>query len=227
MSPCNNADAWGLPGVLNYFETERTTTNHVYASEWFFLKDKITEGMSVLDIGCAQGGFAAVLAEHLDDFSYTGLDINPDMIAGARTKHPAAKFHVMDEGDFSVLQSQTFDLVLVLGILHLHESWRDTLTAAWQHAAGALIFDLREIGGPTIEDKERSFFRMNFGGGGGAHDEMTLPYNLINSGEALETVSSLGAEAQKISHYGYIHGVSGSAHCPVENVLFNTWCLER
>jgi len=225
MSGPSNADAWGLPGVLKYFETERTTTDHVYASEWFFLKDKLREGLSVLDIGCAQGGFASVLSEHLSDFSYTGLDINSDMIKSARSKHPAATFHVMNEGDFSVLGEQHFDLVLVLGILHLHESWRQTVEAAWRNTGGALIFDLREVSGPSIEDKEQSFFRMNFGGGD--HDAATLPYNLINSAEALETVERIGEEAEKIKHYGYIHGVSGSAQCPVDSVLFNTWCLER
>lgn len=227
MSGPTNADAWGLPGVLKYFETERTTTDHVYPSEWFFLKDKLREGLSVLDIGCAQGGFASVLGEHLNDFSYTGLDINSEMIENARGKHPDATFHIMNEGDFSVLGDRRFDLVLVLGILHLHETWRQTIEAAWRHTGGGLIFDLREISGPSIEDKQRSFFRMNFGGGGDDHNEATLPYNLINSAEALETVERIGAEAEVIKNYGYIHGVSGSAQCPVDSAMFNTWCLDR
>ncbi len=227
MTPKPNADAWGLPGVQEYFADERTTTSHVYPSEWFFLKDKITEGISVLDIGCAHGGFAAILGEHVKKYSYTGIDINAQMIEVARRKHPKADFYLMDEGDFSILENKTFDLVLVLGILHLHEAWRDTLAAAWRHTKGSLIFDLREISEASIEDKKRSFFRMDFGGGDNEHTETTLPYNLINAGEAQEMMTNIGADAKTIRHYGYIHDVSGSACCPVDTAMFNTWCLER
>ena len=227
MATKSNADAWGLPGVQEYFGSERTTTMHVYPSEWFFLKEKIAEGISVLDIGCAQGGFATILGEHLDDYSYTGVDINAPMINVARRKHPNAEFLLMDEGDFSVLEEKKFDLVLVLGILHLHETWRDTLAAAWRHTKGSLIFDLREIDTPSIEDKERSFFRMDFGGGDSEHVDTTLPYNLINAAESQELIAQIGADAKNIRHYGYIQEVSGSARCPVEKAMFNTWCLER
>lgn len=227
MTTRSNADAWGLPGVLDYFKTERTTTEQVYDSEWHFLKDKIAEGITVLDIGCAQGGFASVLNEHLKSYSYTGLDINPEMIAIGRHNHPTAEFLLMKEGDFSVLKDRTFDLVLVLGMLHLHETWRDTLAAAWGHTQGSLIFDLREIDGPSIEDKSRSYFRMNYDGKEPAHEEMTLPYNLINTDEARETISRLAPDARRKDNYGYVHAVSGLARCPVEDAMFNTWCLER
>jgi SAM-dependent methyltransferase len=227
MSKRHNADAWGLPGVLRFFETERTTTGDVYKSEWFFLESQLREGISVLDIGCAQGGFASILGENLNDFSYTGVDINTGMIAAAKEKHPAATFHLIEQADLSVLDGQTFDLVIVLGILHLHEGWRDTLAAAWARTGGALVFDLREIAGPSIEDKERSYFRMDFGGDDATHRETILPYNLINAAEAQDVCAQLGGDNSTVSHYGYIHNVSGSACCPVETVMFNTWCLER
>lgn len=223
----SNAEAWSLPGVQEYFNDERMTTDQVYPSEWFFLKNVIAEGISVLDIGCAQGGFAAILGEHLENCSYTGVDINTKMIDTARKRHPDAEFLLMEEGDFSILKNRQFDLVLVLGILHLHETWRDTLAAAWHHTKETLIFDLREISTPSIEDKGRSYFRMDFGGGEGEHHETTLPYNLINTSEAQELVTSIGANANKILHYGYIHNISGSAQCPVNKAMFNTWCLER
>ena len=66
---------------------------------------------------------------------------------------------------------------------------------------------------------------MDFGGG--EHGETTLPYNLINSAEALKAVERIGVDAAVIKHYGYIHELSGSARCPVEKAMFNTWCLER
>lgn len=224
----NNADAWGLPGVLGFFDTARATTDQVYASEWFFLKDRLAEGIRVLDVGCAQGGFASVLAEHLADFRYSGIDINPAMIARARERHPGHSFHaIAEDQDWSALAGERFDLVLVLGILHLHEGWRDTIARAWAHTASCLILDLREYEGATIEDKAVSSFCMDFGGDDADHCETRLPYVLVNSAEALATMRRLTPGARRLSHFGYLHPVSGSATCPVEQVMANVWCIER
>lgn len=223
----HNAAAWGLPGVLGFFDKARASTDQVYPSEWLFLKDRLREGMTVLDVGCAQGGFAAVLAEHLRDFRYTGVDVNADMLARARDRFPGHRFLQVAEGDYDILGDETFDLVLVLGILHLHETWRDTLVEGWRRSKGSLILDLRETDGPTVEDKSVSYFRMDFGGGDSRHGETVLPYILVNSAEALATVRRLCPGARRISHYGYLHPVSGSAVTPVAEAMANVWCIER
>lgn len=219
----HNASAWGH--VVDFFDHERATTSQVYASEWFFLKDLLKEGISVLDVGCAQGGFAGVLAENLKDFRYTGIDISAEMIAKAKARHPTAEFHHVGESDWSAIAGRRFDLVLVLGILHLHEGWRDTITRAWGHAAGTLLLDLREHEGPTIEDKAVSSFRMDFGGGE-AGVGVTLPYIVVNSAEALATVRRSAAGAGRVSHYGYLHPISASATSPVKTVMANVWCIK-
>jgi 2-polyprenyl-3-methyl-5-hydroxy-6-metoxy-1,4-benzoquinol methylase len=66
---------------MDFFETRRASSDDVYPSEWFFLGERIREGISILDIGCAQGGFAAVIGEHLGTFSYTGVDISSEMVS--------------------------------------------------------------------------------------------------------------------------------------------------
>lgn len=226
----SNADAWSLGGVLEFFETERSSTGHVYPSEWFFLKDRLKNGMRVLDVGCAQGGFASMLSEHLDQFDYTGIDINAAMIERACARHPGHAFHIIAEDmDWACLGGLNFDLVLVLGILHLHEGWRDTIARAWTHTAGCLLMDMRETDGPSIEDKAQSYFRMDFGGNGDGehHCATTLPYVLVNSAEALGTVRRLTPGARRTSHYGYLHPVSTSASVPVNDVMTNVWCVER
>ncbi len=221
------ADAWNLPKVQEFFETARATTAQAYVSEWFFLEAKLKEGLSVLDIGCAQGGLASVLSEHLCDFSYTGVDVSDEMIARARQKHPRHTFHHVSEDDFSTLGDATFDLVVVLGILHLHETWRETLKAGWRHTGGCVITDTREYTGPTIEDKSVSWFKMDFGGGDAEHEAMRLPYIVLNSAEALRAVNEICDGAVKTSHYGYLHPVSDSAVSPVKEVMANVWCIER
>ena len=227
MSPPANADAWGLPRVLDFFETRRAATAEVYPSEWHFLEGRLHDGVRVLDIGCAQGGFASIIGEHVGDFSYTGLDINAEMVRRARQRHPRHTFHHVPEGDYSVLGETRFDLVLVLGILHLREAWRDTIAAAWKHAGACLILDLRETDGPSIEDKSVSYMKMDFHGGGAEHARATLPYNIINATEALETVRELCEGAGGILDYGYEHPVTGTAVTPARQVTARVYCIER
>jgi SAM-dependent methyltransferase len=223
----DNASAWGMPNVLAFFDAERATTADVYPSEWFFLKDLLREDISVLDVGCAQGGFAAILGEHLTRFSYTGLDINAEMIARAEARFPDHQFHRIDETGFGLGAEARFDLVLVLGILHLHETWRDTLARAWAHTKGTLLFDLRESDGPTIEDKSRAYFKMDFNGGDAAHAETRLPYNIVNAGDALAVAKSVCPGAARIENYRYLHPVSHSAVTPVAEVMASVYCARR
>ena len=226
-STFKNADAWGLPNVLNFFQHHRTTTDHIYPSEWIFLRDRLSEGMSILDVGCAQGGFAGIVAEHVKDFSYTGVDINEDMIRIAKEKFPAHQFINIQEGDLASLSNTKYDIVLVLGILHLHESWRKTLAEAWRHCSDSLIFDLRETHNPTIEDKGRSYFKMDFGKSGEHHAATILPYNLINGADAEEAINGICREATRIEHYGYRHAMSDSAVTPEKEAITRTWCVTR
>lgn len=222
-----NAAAWGLPGVLEFFAERRGTSAEVYPSEWFFLKDRLKEGVSVLDIGCAQGGFAAVIAEHVRDFRYVGADINADMIACARTRFPQHRFIQVREGDFSALGEESYDLVLVLGTLHLHETWRETLSAAWKRTKGTVIFDLREWEGATIEDKTHSYMTMDFAAKDNTHHAMRIPYILLNAGDALHVVQKICVGAKRLSYYGYLHAPSETAVTPARQMAMSTWCAER
>lgn len=222
-----NADAWGLPGVLDFFAERRGSSTDIYPSEWFFLKDRLKEGVSVLDIGCAQGGFTKVIAEHVKNFRYVGADVNAAMITRSRSRFPGHTFIQVHEGDFSALGDQKFDLVLALGLLHLHETWRETLSAAWARTKGALIFDLREWDGATVEDKSQSYMTMDFHRADATHQTTQLPYILLNSADALRTVREICVGALRIGQYGYLHAPSGTTVTPTEQVMMNTWCVER
>ncbi len=101
------------------------------------------------------------------------------------------------------------------------------MARAWRRTAGLLIFDLREIDAPTIEDKQRSYFRMDFGEGPCDVALARLPYNLINAGEALGEVRRLCPGAQAISQFGYVHPLSASATAPVADAMVNVWSVER
>jgi SAM-dependent methyltransferase len=223
----DNAAAWGLPRVLEYFDDHRSRSDDVYPSEWHFLEEQLHDGMSVLDVGCAQGGFANIIGERISGLHYTGIDISAEMVHRARDKFPQHNFHQVSEGSFGIDDNEQFDLVLVLGILHLHEDWRQTISGAWHHTRKSLILDLRETDGDTIEDKSRSAFRMNFNGGDDEYAQRWLPYNILNSDTAGKIVAELCVDASRIRDFGYPHAVSEAADTPFQTVTTRTYCIEQ
>lgn len=215
---------WDAPGWVDFYETNRATTEGIYPSEWFFLKNLLVEGISVLDIGCALGGLASVMSEHLTKFEYTGVDISESMIERAKQKSPNHRFYVIEEADLSVLANDRFDLVVCLGVLHLSKKWRELIATAWSRADVLLLY-LRETAGATVEDETISYFRMDALSTtrGVAH----LPYNIINSSEALHTLMELCTDATGLHHYGYLASVSSAAVTPTKAVMMNTYQIDK
>ncbi len=61
MMKQSQAAFWNQSVVVEYCESHRLSMQHVYPSEWHYLKELLRRGMSILDIGCALGGFAGIL----------------------------------------------------------------------------------------------------------------------------------------------------------------------
>ncbi|MDE2141107.1 MAG: class I SAM-dependent methyltransferase [Elusimicrobia bacterium] len=216
---------WDAPGWVEFYETRRATTRDIYPSEWLFLKDLLVENVSVLDIGCALGGLASVMSEHLKSFTYTGLDVSPNMVERARQKHPAGRFHVISGPDLSVLGAERFDLVVCLGVLHLTRPWRELIAAAWERSTGSLLLDLRETGGATIEDETLSYYSVGTLLQSGA--PARLPYNVVNSGDALRALTDLCPGAAALQHYGYLSAVSSAAVTLTKQIMMNTYRIDK
>lgn len=223
----DEAAAWSKADVVEFFATHRRTTSEVYPSEWLFLKDELREGISILDLGCAHGGFAGVIAEHVKSFTYTGVDISPEMIRRGRARYPEHEFLCAPGGDYSLLEARRFDVVLALGFLHLHAGWRNTLAAAWSHTARTLITDLRETHLASIEDETVSSFRMDFAQRKASANVARVPYIILNTSDALEIVARTCDGASSLTRYGYMHDVSDAAEGPIRRVMATTYRVGR
>ena len=73
---------WNDLRLRNFFHLRER--NDLYLGEKFFLTKLLFERCSVLDIGCAQGGFYKILRSYLKSFSYTGVDSSERMILAAK-----------------------------------------------------------------------------------------------------------------------------------------------
>jgi len=74
------------------------------------------QGKTILDYGCGKGDFLGFLKRHGIEADYTGIDINPELIALASMKHPEASFKVLDVEETD--PGEDFDYVFVCGVFN-------------------------------------------------------------------------------------------------------------
>jgi len=76
-------------------------------------------GHSLLDVGCGLGGFYEFLQERGIKCRYTGVDINPGMIAAARERLPEIKEQFLVRDIIEEKLGLPFDYVISIGPLNL------------------------------------------------------------------------------------------------------------
>jgi 2-polyprenyl-3-methyl-5-hydroxy-6-metoxy-1,4-benzoquinol methylase len=74
------------------------------------------EGATLLDYGCGKGDLYQYLVESGFRGTYTGFDINRELLDVARTKYPGVRFEQCDIEETSV--NETFEYVLISGIFN-------------------------------------------------------------------------------------------------------------
>lgn len=72
-------------------------------------RHKTSDGNALLDVACGTG---AHLAHLKGDFQVTGVDLDDEMLAAARARHPDVTFHAADMVDFDL--GAQFDVVTCL-----------------------------------------------------------------------------------------------------------------
>jgi ubiquinone/menaquinone biosynthesis C-methylase UbiE len=79
------------------------------------------ENKSILDIGCGLGTMLDYIHKRKSILSYTGVDINSNMVKEAKQKHPNAEFKSIDIiKDAHELGDKKFDYVFLSGALNLN-----------------------------------------------------------------------------------------------------------
>lgn len=76
-------------------------------------------GKRLLDVGCGVAGFYKFLKEKGIMCHYSGVDINPNMIASAREKYPEIKDNLLVLDILEKQLDETFDYVISVGPLNL------------------------------------------------------------------------------------------------------------
>lgn len=75
---------------------------------------------TILDVGCGLGAYFDYIHNAYPNLSYTGVDINPNMIQEAQQKHSDIEFiHTDITSDSHALNDRKFDYVFLSGALNL------------------------------------------------------------------------------------------------------------
>lgn len=116
---------------------------------------------TVLDLGCATGRDAALLAK--EGFDVHGIDASPGMIEEARRLHPSLKFKVGDVRDLSDHPDQSVHGIWARAILLHMETVQDVRSALGEwarvlHKGAPLHVHVKARGGrPETEFQEDEF----------------------------------------------------------------------
>lgn len=98
----------------------------------------------ILDYGCGKGDFCQFLIDRNISVSYTGLDINENLISIAKRKFPEIEFRVFDiEKD---LLKEDFDYIFLCAVFNLKidgldETIKNVLIKLFDHCRIALAFN--------------------------------------------------------------------------------------
>lgn len=211
---------WASPDSLKFFAAHRDRVDDLYRSERHFLPEVLARVRTVLDVGCAAGGFSQVMRALNPAVEYTGLDVVPEFVALAASRYPESRFVVGDGIQYST-PPNSYDLAHSTGILHLNSRHEEIVTALYEQARHYVLCDFRATTGPRVEGT----FRLDFEGAGDRRP--LLPYIVLNLDELLAALGRLRPAPRAVRLYGYHHAPSSMATITLETVIMACVLIEK
>jgi len=209
---------WSQKKIIKIYNKDRKNLNDLYYAENLFFKNSLFENCSILDIGCAQGGFNLIIKKFIRKFKYTGVDESPEMINIAKSKFPGSKFILVNKNDLYKIKNK-YDVVIVLGILHLNKEWEKILKFAKKLSKKYIIFDLRASDYPSIENMNKSYLKYD--------KKLTfkIPYNIINESILIKKIDKIFPN-NKIFNIRYKGKSSKFSKTPIKKIVFSNFLID-
>jgi SAM-dependent methyltransferase len=202
------------PALVEFFTANRTRVEDLYVSERRFLPWLASTADTVLDVGCAAGGFVDVWHALNADTRYRGVDVSTALVAAARERHPDVEFAVGDAAVGIDLPDRSAAVVQALGWLHWEPRYRDALRELWRLTDRQLFFDVRLIAGTDDATGAQAIA-----------PGVSTPY--ICAGWTGFAASLLELRPATILGYGYAGAPAETVDGAPEEICFATFVLER
>ena len=217
--------------LLAYFSKKRKLWRDFYPSEKKVFKKIFAQTRSlgdVLDVGCACGGLGRALSSTFKLDSYTGVDINSELIRFARKDIKSGIKCDFFCGDILDLKfTKDFDTVVSLSCADWNIEVEKMVRACWRRVklGGYFVISLRLTGGRGVNDIRRSFQYI------GQDDPGAKPeianYVVFNLREALALMKGLSPKPGLIGAYGYWGKPSPTAVTAFKKLVFAVFYLKK
>lgn len=207
------------PELLAFYENHRNRPEDLYPSEARFIPWLAERATSVLDVGCAAGGFRTIWGSYAPAVRYEGVDLSPAFVEAARRLHPDATFHLADAVSGIPLPDRHADVVQALGWLHWVEEWEVALQELWRLAARYVFFDVR------VGERDEVRGRQRVERAGAWDGETVTPYVVVAWPSLAATIEALRPVC--VRAFGYCGSPAESAEGVPDTICFATFVLER
>jgi SAM-dependent methyltransferase len=201
-------EGWSVPETVEFYSNNRHEFSELYDSEKHFITKAFFSDLdSVLDVGCAAGGFFNIFKSLNSEIHYTGLDVSLNLIEAARRRYGHSKspefIHYDGVSGFPV--TAAYDLVFCSGALHLIDNWKEIFTNMVDRADKYVLADFRV----TESESYVGNFIFDFADKR-EHSNFSTKYYVININELLAFFKQ-HEKISKIEIYGYERTPSGMA----------------
>jgi SAM-dependent methyltransferase len=209
------------PDLVAFYAQHRNRPEDLYPSERRFLPWLARQADSVLDIGCAAGGFSNVWRHFHPDISYVGVDVSASLVEVAQKVHPDLQFYQGNCAEGLPLPDRYATVVSALGWLHWEPRYLEAMIELWRLTDRYLFFDIRLVVEPDqiVTGKQQVAFHGEWDG------ETTTPYVTVAWRSLAELLVKL--EPAMIAGQGY-WGKPADTVMGIDNpVCFAAFVLEK
>lgn len=228
-----NDIAYSLPFSVDFYKKNRNKVEDVYESEKAFLCPVLKKSRSVLDVGCAAGGFYNVMKTLEPNISYTGIDISSEMIKVAKQTYPEAIFEVSDGVNLKYRDNE-FDLVFCTGVLVHNPDYQNMVKEMYRVSAKYLIIDLPRLVAEDYDFDESECYtvlknRFPSDLGDDVDEEKSkIPFFVTNPRDIFDfLLTGLAPKPKTLLAVGYYGSVAHGAVIPFERVCFCVVFMEK
>jgi SAM-dependent methyltransferase len=208
------------PELVSFFSTHRRDPKDLYPSERKFLPWLARASRTVLDVGCAAGGFESIWQAYNPRLRYVGVDTSSSLIGAARKLHPGSTFLLGDAAKGIGLPDRHSDVVQALGWLHWERNFEAALEELWRLTDARLFFDVRLQPGKAATI---AFQKMSYAD---SWDGKTVtPWIVVGWTALARHIQRLGPS--RLFGYGYLHRPSETVLGIDRNVCMATFVLEK
>ena len=206
----STAKEWSTQCAIDYYFNNRHDVSDLYPSEKIFLPRVLFPGATVLDVGCASGGFFNIMRSFEPHIEYTGIDLSEKAVALARERYPEATFQVTEGFDLP-FEDNAFDLVHCTSVFNNEPNYQPMLKEMYRVSNRFVVADIRLLKG--IGNQRNSVYNIQFEADG---VEATVPYVVNDADEVANFILQLEPKPKALRATGYFHQLAKEAESGAE-----------